>query len=203
LDKPIFVGFTVLERAKLHMYNLHYRLFKPYYEDKIELLYTDTDSFVYSITTQNVYHDFGRNYFYEHLDMSDYPKDNPLFSDKNKKVLGKMKDEMNGKVLEEFIALKSKLYAFLCDEKEKKTAKGLHKNVVQKFVNMDHYRNVLKSCNMYAFKVRSIQSKSHIIKSVESIKCVHNCFDDKRWIHDDGVHTLAYGHKNIKDCNNE
>ena len=95
LDKPIYTGFTVLELSKLHMYDFHYNhMMKKYDPEKAKLLFTDTDSLTYHIITEDLYQDMKQD---QHLyDTSNYPKDHPLYSTVNKKVIGKFKDETGG-----------------------------------------------------------------------------------------------------------
>ena len=128
LDKPIAIGFTVLEISKQYMYSLHYKLFKDYYKDNIQLIYTDTDSLIYEIQT-NKYFDDLNDYFAPIMDFSNFDKSHHLFSEKNKKLIGYLKSEYGEKNMNEFVGLKSKLYSILYDEtSNKKTAKGLQKN---------------------------------------------------------------------------
>ena len=103
LNKPIYVGFSILDLSKLRMYEFHYKYIKSKFDAK--LLLTDTDSLVYEIKTGDVYEDFYRdkNLF----DFSDYPLNLKFFDPVNKKVIGKMKDELKGKIISEFIGLKS------------------------------------------------------------------------------------------------
>lgn len=91
LNKPVYTGMTILENNKLLMYDFYYEILKKQYGDKCELLYTDTDSFLLEIETEDIYKDMAAER--DLYDTSDYPKDNPLYSTANKKVLGKMKDE--------------------------------------------------------------------------------------------------------------
>ena len=102
-NQPIYVGVAILDISKTLMYNFHYRL-KEKHGDKIKLLYTDTDSLIISIKSKDFYNDMKE--MIDEFDTSDYKKDNIYsLSQVNKKVLGKFKDEMNGKILEEFIGL--------------------------------------------------------------------------------------------------
>ena len=89
LDKPIYGGFSILDLNKLLMYGFHYNYIERKYS--ATLLFTDTDSLVYEIETNDVYEDFyrDRNLF----DFSDYPQDSKFFDPVNKKVIGKVKDE--------------------------------------------------------------------------------------------------------------
>ena len=108
LNRPIYVGFVVLDVSKLLMYDFHYNYIKKKYGDKAILLFTDTDSLCYIILTNDLYQDM-KNDLYQ-FDTSDYKKDHFLYSSENKKVLGKMKDEVHGEIINEFIGLRSKMY---------------------------------------------------------------------------------------------
>ena len=88
------------------MYEFHYKYIKSKYDTK--LLFTYTDSLVYEIKTEDVYEDFyqDKNLF----DFSNYPLHSKFFDPVNKKVIGKIKDEFKGRIISEFIGLKSKMY---------------------------------------------------------------------------------------------
>ena len=94
LDKPISVGFAILELSKVLMYDFHYNTMKPKYGDNLKLLFTDTDSLCYEIKTDDVYKDMSSDASL--YDFSEYPKTYDLYDPKNKKVIGKFKDETNG-----------------------------------------------------------------------------------------------------------
>ena len=93
LNKPVYVGFRILDLSKYFMYEVHYKYIKSKFDAK--LLLTDTDSLVYEIKTEDIYKDFyeDKNLF----DFSDYPLNSKFFDPVNKKVIGKMKDEFKGK----------------------------------------------------------------------------------------------------------
>ncbi|XP_053214135.1 uncharacterized protein LOC128397434 [Panonychus citri] len=199
LNKPIYTGFTVLELSKLHMFQLHYDIFKSYYNNSIQLLYTDTDSFIYSIETLDIYNDFK---IIDHIfDFSDYPTNHSsgLYSDKNKKKLGYLKDEMMGKQILEFIALKSKVYTIRSEDFDKKTAKGVQRVVLKEMISFEDYKAALFQHKLFFHNMRSIKSNHHDIKSIQTRKLALNPFDDKRYILDNGVDTLAYGHYRIRE----
>ena len=101
LDKSIYVGFSILDLSKLLMYEFHYKQIQLKYGYGANLLFTDTDSLVYEIERDNVYEDFyvNNNLF----DFSDYPEDSKFFDSVNKKVIGKMKDEVKRKKTSEFV----------------------------------------------------------------------------------------------------
>ena len=106
-NKPIYVGFTVLELSKWLMYDFHHNFIKKKFNT--ELLFTDTDSLTYEIKSENVYEEFFK--WKDLFDFSNYSKDSKFFDDTNKKVIGKMKDEYGGVIIDEFIGLKAKMYS--------------------------------------------------------------------------------------------
>ena len=105
------MGFSVLELRKLLMYEFCYHKLQPYYNNKIKLLYTDTDSFILSIKTTNLSKDLG--YFKHDFYFSKLNKSHELYDTINKKVIGKMKVETSPIIeLDNFVALRSKSYSF-------------------------------------------------------------------------------------------
>ena len=123
LNKPIYVGFTVLELSKWLMYDFHYNFIKNHVDAK--LLFTDTDSLTYEIKSEDVCEGFFKH---KHLfDFSNYPEGSKIFDQANKKVIGKMKDEYEGKIINEFVGLKSEMYSMLLDDgKESNTVKRVN-----------------------------------------------------------------------------
>ena len=111
LQKPIYLGMSILDLSKTLMYNFHYNHIKKKYDDRANLLFTDTDSLCYEITTKNFYEDIA-NDVPTWFDTSNYPKTHKIFTGKNKKVIRFMKDEADGQQSEESVGLRSKLYAF-------------------------------------------------------------------------------------------
>ena len=97
LNKPIFAGVAILELSKLHMYRFHYDVMQVKYGSNIKMCYTDTDSFIYHIHTNDLYKDFNGLDLNSYMDFSDYNPNHPNYDLTNKKVLGKFKDEFNGK----------------------------------------------------------------------------------------------------------
>ncbi|GBL85266.1 hypothetical protein AVEN_145574-1, partial [Araneus ventricosus] len=143
LNRPIQVGFVILELSKVLMYDFHYNIIMTKYGDKARLLFTDTDSLCYEITTDDINKDLER--MKQYFDFSDYPKDHPLYSDENKKKIGYFKDELNGQPCLEFIGLRSKMYSILSERGEKQTAKGICKIVRQQQLKHANYRECLLS----------------------------------------------------------
>jgi hypothetical protein len=194
LNKPIYVGFTVLDVSKLLMSDFHYNVKVKRYGSNARLLFSDTDSLCYHIFTDGLYPDMQE---YRHLlDTSTYSQDHPLHSTKNAKVIGKMKDECNGKPPLEFVGLRSKMYCLLTyDEKlSKRTAKGVKNRCLVKCVLHDAYLRTLRKKTIGHAKYRLFRSRAHRIETVECCKVALCAYDDKRYILDNGVATLAYGH---------
>ena len=112
LRKPIYLGMSILDLSKTLMYDFHYNHIKKKYGDRAQLLFTDTDSLCYDIQTKDFYDDI-RNDVPTMYDTSAYPADHPAGLPRvNEKVIGLMKDEAGGRQIEEFVGLRSKLYAF-------------------------------------------------------------------------------------------
>ena len=196
LDRPAHVGMCILDLSKTLMYDFHYNYIKKRYNNKAKLLFTDTDSFCYEIETQDIYEELwqDRNLF----DNSDYPKDSKFFDSTNKKVIGKFKDEAAGIPIVEFIGLRSKMYSYVKDNgKNEKTAKGVRKYVIKKNITHENYKDCLLNRKQMLHSMRTIRSDCHQIGSYQLNKISLSCFDDKRYILEDGITSYAYGHKNI------
>jgi ubiquitin len=195
LNKPIYIGMTVLDLSKCTMYDFYYNHLKLLYGEKVQLQMTDTDSFLFYCETNDLFKDM---YQYSHLfDTSDFPKDHFLFSNVNKKVMGKMKSETNEKCISEYCGLRSKMYAFTCENKEEKRAKGISKNVVKKELRLQDYKDVLFKESSLASQMHSLRSHNHNMYLEKINKVGLSCFDDKRYLLDDGITSLAYGHYKI------
>ena len=198
LNRPAYVGMCILDLSKTLMYDFHYNYIKEKkYGDKARLLFTDTDSLTYEIEAEDVYQDFwdDKNKF----DNSDYPESSPYFNKTNKKVIGKFKDEAAGVPICEFVGLKSKMYSYIKDNDEGgKTAKGIKKNIIKEVIQHENYKETLFNNKQMYHKMKTIRSESHQLGSYEINKVSLSCFDDKRYIHEDGKTSYAYGHYNIK-----
>ncbi|GFX81371.1 uncharacterized protein TNCV_142211 [Trichonephila clavipes] len=138
LNRPIYIGFSILDISKILMYNFHYKYIKSKYDTNAKLLFTDTDSLCYEIVTQDVYEDMQKDLHF--FDTSDYPQTHPLYCEINKKVLGKMKDELSSSLALEFVGLKPKMYSLKSAEMEKKTAKGVSKIIIQQQIRHTDYK---------------------------------------------------------------
>ena len=137
-------------------------------------MFTDADSLVYKIKTKDVYEDF---YLDKYLfDFSDYPLHLKFFDPVNKKVIGKMKDELKGKVISDFVGLKSKMYSLISVYNEEFTkAKGVKKRH-KEFVSVLFNKKVIRH------NMKRIKGKLNIIGTYDVCKISLSCFDDKRYV---------------------
>ena len=135
------------------------------------------------------------------FDFSGYPKDSKIFDLVNKKVISKMKHEFKGKIISEFVGLKSKMYSLIdVDNEENKKTTCVNKNVV-KIIRHKEYVDVLFNKKIIRDKMKKIQSKFHKTRTYEICKICLSYFDDKRYILDDGINSLAYFHKDLLKIN--
>ena len=198
LYKPCYSGMCILDLSKLAMYDFFYNYLKKKYGANIQLQMTDTDSFLFHCQTNDIYADMKEDECL--FDFSDYPKDNVLHSDRNKKVLGKMKDETNGKPISEFVGLRSKMYSFVCDDSESKRLKGIAKVAVQKDLRFNDYKSTLFQETQQQCQMSTIRSHSHQIFCETISKTGLSAFDDKRYLVNP-VESYAYGHYKISQLN--
>ena len=194
LNKPIYVGMTVLDLSKHLMYYFYYNHLKKLYDNNVCLLYTDTDSVIVHVKTDDIYVDMAKHA--DLYDTSNYPADHPLFSNINKKVIGKMKDELGGKMMTEFIGIRPKMYSYAGEDSGRR-AKGVRKSVLRKTITHDDYRTCLLEKKIYTRDMPGLRSYKHTIHGETIHKVALAPLDTKRYILEDGITTLAFGHKDI------
>ena len=195
IKKPIYVGATVLDTSKIPMYNFHYRFIKEKYGDNAKLLDMDTDGIKYHIKTDDIYKDMNENI--NIFDTSNYPSNHPsgIKSGVNKKVPGKFKDEMGGEVIVSYVGLRPKLYSYVTlSEKEEKKAKGVKKPIIKNQLKFEEYKECLFNKSILRKEQYNIRSYDHEVFTEKINKIALSPFDDKRYILEDGIHTLAWGH---------
>jgi hypothetical protein len=197
LNKPIYVGFCVLDLSKHLMYSFHYETMKPHFEDvlgkKIRLCFTDTDSLLYEIQTDDVYRDLLP--LQNEFDFSDYPRDHLLYCPDNKKVPGKMHDEHSGACCREFIGLRPKVYSVqMADGVEKRKVKGVVGAVRDNDLSHKLFHDCLFQSLVMEHTGQQIRSFRHQLYTVEQTKRSLCPGDNKRWILDDRITTRAHGH---------
>ena len=190
------------------MYAFHYEKWKKVFPES-KLLFTDTDSLCYMVN-KNPYKEM-KGMTHE-FDFSDYPKDHYLYDQTNMKVLGLMKDECRGLSMFAFIGHRAKLYAikkYKYNEKENEIVicedlkgKGLTETVRRNQLSYDSYLSCLMSGKEKSVKQNSIVSDHHRLYSCTTSKIGLSAADDKRWICNDGISTLAHGHYKTRDNQN-
>ena len=156
------------------------------------MLFADTDSLTYEIKSEDVYERFFKH---KHLfDFSNFSKDSKFYDSQNEMVVSKMKVVNKGIPINKFVGLKSKIfYSMLSDDgKKSNTAKGV--NIATEF---NEFRDTLFNKKVLRHKMKRIQSKKHKLETYEINKKSLSCFDDKIFVLNDGIHTLAYFHKDI------
>ena len=192
-NKPIYVGQAILDLSKTLMFDFHYNYIQHMYNDRAELMFTDTDSLLYLIHTDDFYKDISLD-IEDKFDTSDYPPNHKsgILTGVNKKVIGMFKDEVAGRQITHFVGLRPKLYSFK-DEGDKivKKCKGIKKNVVKKGINFEDYVNCLFSGEKQMKSMKIIRSENHDIYSKEINKIALSNDDDKRIVMEDKVQTLA------------
>ena len=201
MNKPVYLGMCILDLSKTIIYEFYYNYLKQKYGDRIKLLFSDTDSLMCEIQTEDFYKDISGD-VKDRFDTSNYPENHPsgIPTGINKKVLGKMKDEAGGKTIKEFVGLRAKLYSFVMDDgEETKKCKGIKKQVVKSSISHEDYKTCLLTGKEQLRKQNILRSYNHEVYTEEVNKIALSAQDDKRYILSDGVHTLAWGHYKIKD----
>ena len=145
-NKPVYLGMSILDISKTLVYEFWYNYLKPKYKDNAKLCYVDTDSFVIHIFTEDFFEDIN-NDVERWFDTSNYGKNDkrPLQIGVNKKVIGMFKDELEGKIMKEFCALRAKTYTYLMDDDSgAKKAKGVKRCVIKRRLMFENYKFIVQ-----------------------------------------------------------
>ena len=188
---------SILDISKLIMYEFHYDFIMDKYPGT-KLLFTDTDSFCYWIPSEtNVYDDIRGNE--ERFDFSNYPLHHPNFdNDVNHLIPGKMKDEMGGELIVEFVGLRSKMYSILnCDGANKKTAKGVITQVKNELITHEDFKTSLFEKKTFIHTGTKIVQDMHQLCTANVTKVTLSPFNDKKWIMRYGDEFTSYSFGNI------
>ena len=199
-NKPVYLGMCILDLSTTLMYDFHYNYIKWKYRDKAKLLFTDTDSLMYEIQTEDFYKDISEDV--KHIfDTKDYPPDHPsgIPSGFNKKELGMFKDGAGGEVIDEFVGLRAKLYYSykMLEGEESKKCKGVKKSVVKKSIDHEDCKKCLFTGKEQLRRMNVIRGHKHEVYTEEVNKVALCPSDDKRYIVVDQIQTLALGHYRI------
>ena len=192
-NKPVYVGQVILDLSKTLMFDFHYNYIRKKYKNNAELMFTDTDSLLYYIHTDDFYKDISDD-IKTKFDTSDYPSNHKsgIQTGVNKKVIGMFKDEVAGKQITHFVGLRPKLYSFKVEDGcLTKKCKGVKKSVVKKEISFEDYVECLFSGEKQMRTMKTIKSENHDIYSKEVNKIALSNEDDKRTVMKDKVNTLA------------
>ena len=205
MNKPVYLAQAILDISKTLMYKFWYDYIKRKYVDNARLCYTDTDSFIINIKTEDFYKDIS-NDIKEWYDTSNYDENDKrlLPIGKNKKVMGLFKDELGGKIMTEFLALRAKAYAYLMeDDTEPKKAKEMNTCIIKTELIFENYRESLFNNKIILKSQQRFKNDHHIVYTEEVNKIVLSSNDDKRLQTFDGITTLPYGSNDFKVCESE
>ena len=198
MNEPIYLGLSILEISKILIYEFWYDYMKPKYDDNVKLCYMDTDSFIMNIQTEDFYKDVA-NDVEKRFDTSNYEVDRPLATGKNNKVTGLMKDELGGRIITEFIALRPKTYSYLTDDcKEDKKAQGTKKCVIKRMIKFNDYKNCVLNGEVVLKSQQRFKSKGDDVYTENINKIALSSNDDKRLIASDKITSYPYGYKGKK-----
>ena len=192
MNKPIYLGLSILEISKMLMYEFWYDYMKPKYNDNVRLCYMDTDSFVMNIKTNDFSEDISDDVECK-FDTSNYEVKRPLPIGKNKKVIGLMKDELGGEIITEFIALRPKTYSYLTDNyKIDKKAKATKKYVIKKGIKSDDYQKCLLNDEVILKSQQRFISTKHDVYTENVHKIALSNDEDKRIVSSDKFTSYPY-----------
>ena len=205
VNKPIYLGMSILDISKTLMYEFWYGYIKLKYGDKAKLCYTDTDSFVIYIKTEDFYKDIANN-VKRWFDTSNYyvNDEKPLPIGKNKKIISLFKDELGGKIMTESVAPRAKAYAYLMENgSEHKKAKGTKKCVIKRELVFENYKDSLFNDKIILKSQQRFKSDHHKVYTEEVNKIALSSNDDKRLQTFDKITTYPYGTNATIVCESE
>ena len=195
MNKPIYLGLSILEISKILMYEFWYDYMKPKYDNNVKLCYMDTDSFIMNIKTNDFYEDIASD-VENRFDTSNYEVNRPLLMGRNKKVIGLMKDELGGKIITEFITLKPNTYSYLTDDgKEDKKTKVTKKCLIKKMIKFNDYKKCLLNDEVILISQQRFISKKHDVYTENINKIALSNNDDKRITSSNKITSYPYGYK--------
>ena len=190
------------------MYQFRYEYMKPKYIDNAKLCYSDTDSFIMHIKTENFFKDIPddlekrsdtSNYEYNSVEF-----DRPLSKGKNKKAIGLMKDELGGKIMTELVAIRPKIYSYLMDDdSDAKKAKGTKKYVIKKILKFNDYKDCLPNNEIILKSQQRFKGENNNVHTEEINEIALSSNDDKRLQTFDKITSYLYGISARKVCKTE
>ena len=182
MNKSVYLGMSILDISKTFIYKFWYDYIKQKYRDREKLCYTDTDNFIIHVTTEDFYKDISDDVKIW-LDTCNYDENDkrPLPVGMNKKVIGLFKDELRGKIMKEYVALRAKTYAYLMDDDSEKKAKGTKKAVIKRLIRYENYNyRSLYNGKVILRPQQRFKSDHHKLYTEEVNKVALSSNDDKR-----------------------
>ena len=203
MDKPVYLGLSILEISKTLMYGFWYDYIKPKYQQNAKLCYIDTDNSIIDIKTEDVYEDIADD-FEKRFDTSNYSVNRPLPTGKNKKVIGLMKDELGGKIMTELVALRPKTYSYLMDDDNSdKKANGTEKYVIKRILTFNDYKDCLLNNEVILESQQRFKRELHNAYAEEVNNIALSSNDEKRFQTFDRITSYPYGSSVGKLCKTE
>ena len=203
MNKPVYLGLSILQISKTLMYEFWYDYNKPKYGDNVKLCYMDTDSFIMHIKTKDFYKDIAID-VEKVFDTSNSEVNRPLPIGKNKKVIGLMKDALGGKIMTKLVALRPKTYSYLTDDcKEDKKAKGTKKCVIKRRLKFNDYKDCLLNNKIGLKSQQRFKSERLDVYTEEINNISLSSNDDKRLQTFDRIISYPYGASAGKVCKTE
>ena len=196
---------SILDISKPLVYKFWYDYIKPKYEDRANLYYTNTDSFIIHIITEGFFEDIAGDAT-KWFDTSNYDENDkrPLPIGMNKKVYGFFKDELGGKIMKELVALRAKTCAYLTDDDGEETKfKETKKCVIKGELMLKDYKDCLFNGDEVLLKSQQRFKSDHHKVYTEVNKIALSSDNDKRLQTFDGVETYTYGTNAFKVCDSE
>ena len=197
INTPYYAGVAILELSKLLLMKMHYEHFmKKYGRFKLRLCMTDTDSLLYHIQTENLYEELRDMGIVE---FSNYPEDHPCYDKTNGGKLFYLKDESAGKPIKCFVGLRAKSYSVQYDDEKynKMVGKGVPRSKLRSITHEDMLK-VLETHLIKNVMSNQLRSFKHTMFSIRQEKVALSPFDNKRYVCQDGINTLPYGHIDIQ-----
>ena len=200
MNKPIAIGFTILERSKDFMYNSYYNNIKPKFRE-CNVIFSDTDSLCLEIKSNTPILPLSQ--LKEIMDFSNYDKSHPLHDNGRKNQLFYFKDEVAGDPIAKFVGLRAKCYSFVTRKGiEQQKLKGVTKAYRPAF-QFSHYLECLKRVNQQSVTQYHIRSKNHQVSLIKATRVAISSYDCNRYMLDCGIHTLAHSSHAIKTINHK
>ena len=204
MNKPVYLGLPILEISKTLVYEFWYDYMKPKYGDNEKLCYIDTNSFIMHIKTEDFYKDVADDVEKRLIHQIMMKSIDHYLLGKNKKVIGLMKDELGGKIMTKFVALRPNTYSYsMNDGGGDKKAKGTKKSVIKRRLQFNDYKDRLLNNEIVLKSQQRFKSERHDVYSEEISKISLSSNDDKRLQTFDRIRSYPYGVSAEKVCKTE